>query len=136
MNKKIIDDFTETRVSLLKAMSKFREEDFIFSFDGTTIIDKLLELCDLEINILPNTNKPLVINKQIKQEKDLLAPKQVIMPPQVIHHLASIRHGTINYLSVQETISEDKSSQFNKLILHEKAIIDKISVFKIQKKDV
>ncbi|PZC40613.1 MAG: hypothetical protein DK305_000589 [Chloroflexi bacterium] len=75
MNKKIIDDFTETRVSLLKAMSKFREEDFIFSFDGTTIIDKLLELCDLEINILPNTNKPLVINKQIKQEKDLLAPK-------------------------------------------------------------
>ncbi|PZC40612.1 MAG: hypothetical protein DK305_000588 [Chloroflexi bacterium] len=58
------------------------------------------------------------------------------MPPQVIHHLASIRHGTINYLSVQETISEDKSSQFNKLILHEKAIIDKISVFKIQKKDV
>ena len=94
VHKQHTSEFEKTRANLLELIKNFREQDFFYKYDGISIIEHLLNLCHLEQKILNNKSQRITTS----QNRDLLSQENHIMPPQVIHHLASLRHETLNRL--------------------------------------
>ncbi len=124
MHKNPTSEFEKTRTNLLELIKKFREQDFLYQTNGISIIEHLLNLCNLEQNILTGN-----VSQNITPQKnrDLLSQEQQIMTPQVIHHLASLRHKTLNRLQKNHNEYINKKVLYNKLLDEEEKIIDKIN---------
>jgi hypothetical protein len=117
-------EFEKTRITLLESIKKFREQDFLYQANGMSIIEHLLNLCNLEQSILTD-NASQSITPQ--KNRDLLSQEQQIMPPQVIHHLASLRHKTLHKLQNDQDEYNNNKVLYRKLLDEEEKIIDKIN---------
>ena len=133
MDKNPTSEFEKTRTNLLELIKNFREQDFLYQTNGISIIEHLLNLCNLEQKILTGN-----VSQNITPQKnrDLLSQEQQIMPPQVIHHLASLRHKTLKRLQNNHNEYIKKKVLYNKLLDEEEKIIDKINeMAKIENKE-